>query len=283
MELFDETSQTFVEIEGALLEGWDGAAAVPLPGARIAWLGGESGPQAQVLALAAGPLGLGDFVVELDDELPEGDAAVAALEDGRILVVGADESAVVDVGRGTVEPTGWSRAASALLPLADGSVAELGPEGASLRRELLRTPFDNPPNSLVPTDAEWVALDAGPRWRGGENVSDDEALAVVPTLLFSDFRVTPVIDGFADLVLRGPDGQSTRVILDPDRADVLTCGLDHDPGDPVTVERRGDAIVLTTRSGLERTCRVDLPERVGLALRVFPGSTFTALADLERL
>ena len=283
VELFDQASQSFVQIDGAVLQGWEGATAVALPGARIAWLGGEGGARAQVLALESGPLGLGNLVVELDDELPAGDAAAVALDDGRILLVGEDEAAVVDVGRGTVEPTGWSRAAAALLTLADGSIAELDTEGASLRRELLRTPFDNPPNTLLPTDAEWVALDAAPRWRGGENVSDDQALAVVPTLLFSDFRVTPVVDGPVDLLLRHPDGESTRILLDPDRADVLGCDLEHAPDDPVTIERRANQIVLLTRSGLERTCRVDLPPRVGLALRVYPRSTFTALSDLERL
>lgn len=214
--------------------------------------------------------------------------AAAPLPDGRFLLTGRATEApfvrsyVVDPGtsRATLTPTSAQPfAAHELHALADGAVAGLDESGATLRRDLLTTPFDQPPNTLLAGFTDGVAFDLAVHWaRDGARFVAlvDEARLDVPTLSFTDVEVELEIDGPGELLL-------TREVSAPLRVNVLSasagpplCEVARVPGAPVLVQRRDDTLTISAGAE-ERQCAVVLTDRVGIAVRAKAGTAITRL------
>ncbi|HEY8426953.1 MAG TPA: kelch repeat-containing protein, partial [Sandaracinaceae bacterium] len=194
IELFDPETGTLDRVPG--LPARRDAAYAALPGARIAQIGGrtEEGWSGDVDVAVDGA------IVTLPGAIPPLEAPRAtSLGDGRVLVVGREagraSGIVLDVGTLALERVEASRAATVLVPLADGSIAEGDPTGVSAIRIDLRTPLDSLPATLfpaLPEDRAHLALDAPRRWRAtaGELVSEvDGARFDVPGLRFAAFSL----------------------------------------------------------------------------------------------
>ncbi|MFW6049848.1 MAG: hypothetical protein ACODAU_01670 [Myxococcota bacterium] len=231
--------------------------AVPLPGARAAWVGVD--PDADRLEVTLIRRGPGDEILcgsgpELQWPEALGTLAAAPLPDGRLLVTGeagaAPRALVVDPGTGEVREAHASRVPVALVPFADGAVAELDADGASLRREALRTAFDNPPATLLAGSAAGVAFDAASRWeaQGALFVSRAAGARVdVPALRFEAVEIELEAEADAGEVelLLVRDGEAPEVVPHP-----------------------GDGVLRWTHRG---------PPRVGIAVRAAPGAALRAL------
>jgi hypothetical protein len=282
----------------------DPVPAVVLPRARIAFVD----PTTHLVWLARfdpraeAPMPLRTFAVvdELDLDWPGRttdkleSARAVALSDGTILVTGIDEGIskawVVDVGFGTVvavDRSALPSAPAALLALADGVVAELGPNGSAVRRQILRTRFDNPPATLLPTDREWVAPDST---RGIafdiEGVhSDRDARVVVPSLELAWFSLVLQAEAGVDIELFSEGPVNTTVHLRPEPGHgfefgLVGCTVPWDGSSPVRLERRGTS--LTIEAGERRTCTRQLSDRVQLAFRLAPTAALERV-QIERL
>jgi hypothetical protein len=274
VEWLDTDGRTVGFVGAVAFDLRPGAIAVALPGARIAWLGG--GQSVEILSFESDPLSPVETAFELPETLPTlepGSAVVLA--DGDVLAGGF----VVDLGAGTMERRDLT-SGRRLVALADGSIAELGAASAAFRREHLRTPFDNPPATLLPSDTDWLALDAAPRW---SDASLPERSAYLPTLRFERVRVVTVTGGErqADLFLRDETGTVARVVLFPDSTEVGLCTLDHAAGDEVIVERDAGTLVLRA-SGVEQRCDTELAGPVALSWKLFARTSLAAVR-IERL
>lgn len=291
--------------DGTGLARVDPVPAVALPRARIAFID----PTTHLVYLARfDPRSPADDpsvdrTVAVVDELAldwpdrttgklEGAQAVA-LPDGTILVTGMDsrisKAWVVDVGFGTVvevEPSALPGAPSALLALADGVIAELGPDGAGVRRQILRTPFDNPPATLLPTDREWIAPDSarGITFDTRGVSANREARIIVPTLELAWFSLVLQAEAGVDVELFSPGGNAS-LRLRPNAAHGFEfgppgCTVPWDGASPVRVERRGNSLAIEASE--RRTCTRSLGERVQIAFRLAPMAAFKSV-QIERL
>ncbi|MCZ7679147.1 MAG: hypothetical protein M5U28_10505 [Sandaracinaceae bacterium] len=221
---------------------------------------------------------LGEAVVALGDVLPELAAPRAtALADGRVLVIGRDESTMrargvlLDVGSARVEDVDASRAATVLLPLADGSVAEGDAEGLSALRIDLRTPFDSPPATLfpaLPEDRALLALDAPGRWRaeGGSLVaSAEEARFDLAGLRFAGFALALEASGVLELLLVDDGRAPAAITLAQDAVELGGCRVPRAEGAPVSITRAGERVTVDAGAGAS-DCALDHAGRVGLAV-----------------
>ena len=286
IERFDPDGETFVVIPEpfAVASG----VAVALPGARIAWL--EPADARVQLRLFAGRDAFDPLATEaaLDRPLPEvfDAGSIALLADGDVAIAGrtsagAPDHVVVDVGTGDVRELDGRSGLDRIAMLADGSLLSLGPSDtaltAALRREHLRTRWDNPPATLIPEDTDWLVLDAEALW---SDSSLPARRAFLPTLRFERVRVVTLARGPVDLYLANESGDHVRVVLDPASAEVGLCSLDA-PAPEIAVERVPGAIVL--RSGAtERRCEVALEGSVTLSWHLLDGTALDG-AQIERL
>lgn len=276
VEWFDPATEELATV-AADLPPRAGAVAVALPGARLVWLGGDSAA-VDVLSFAeTSPLAPERETIVLSEPLPAvAPEEVTVLADGDVRVA---DAFVVDVGTGRLRRVESATAHGRSLRLADGTLAELSDTGASLRREQLRTQFDNPPATLLPSDTSWLAYDAAARWDGG--LARGDALVHLPTLRFGDVAIVSRFDGPADLSLRDARGTVVRVVLDSTRTEVGLCRLEHPAGTEVAVVRSGGALAL--RAGdVERRCTVSLEGSVSLSWKALRGTQLVSL-QIERL
>jgi hypothetical protein len=225
----------------------------------------------------------------LERPLPEvlDAGSIAVLADGDVAIAGRTSAGepdhvVVDVGTGDVRELDGRTGLTRLAMLADGALLALGPSGtaltAALRREHLRTQWDNPPATLIPEDTEWLAHDADALW--SDRSSFPARRSFLPTLRFERVRVVTRAEGPVDLFVESASGDHVRVVLDPGSAEVGLCSLDA-AGAEIAVERVPGAIVL--RSGdTERRCEVALEGPVALSWLLLDG-TPTFAASIERL
>lgn len=281
---FDPRSGTFVDL-GLSLESAP-VAAVPLPGGRLLVVGAT----AELTLLRNAPPILGPVPGLVEEPLtitlpPLTDLAATALFDGRVLITGIGlgdtaRALAVDVGQGTWEELPAPRARGRLVTLADGATMAFDGVGAAVRRVSERFPFGNPPASLL---AEDLALDARARWRtdGAALVAEaTDARADLAGLRFADVAVELETTGEVELLLQPEGAPATAIRIDDDEAGPSLCTLTA--GGPLTVERRGDALVLE-RGGERLECRLEeLPPRVALALRARRGARFERI-EVRRL
>lgn len=269
------------------------AALVALPGGRVAALGGLSVPSTgpgrtpvssvSVLLPDATIADLGPLVTPA-----LWNVRAVPLADGTVLVTGSVDEAgaepralVIDVGRGSTREVGaTTRVPTALVVLADGTVAGLDEVGVSLRREQLLTRFDNPPSTLLQGDTLGVAVDAYPRWEsstGRVTALRSEARIDLPTLRFARFAAELDAEGGAAILIQRENSYAEVVPLFQTTAGPALCDVERVASAPLRVERDGDTLRISA-GGATRACRVNaLGERVGLAVTASPGTEIRAL------
>ncbi len=291
VERLDPRART-LEVMGRFETARAEAAFVALPGGRVAQLGGREGEAwtGHVELLLEG-----GEAIHLADALPPLERPVAAAaRGGAVLVTGRDgEGARVGV---VIDPDAPSatgaievaRAGTALVPLADGSFLEGDPSGLSVLRIDVATALDPPPASIAPAfmeDRERLALDAPLRWRargGALEAVEDGARFDVPTLRFADVRVALSATGALELVLVSDDRPPAVIALGQDGAALGSCRIERDESAPLRVTRAGSRITLDGGRGAI-DCALELPERVGLALRAVEAGAAVRRLGIERL
>jgi len=312
--VFDAQSRTFAPHTDDFPR-YEDAAIVPLPGGRVAALGGYSVPagggcrvpvaSVSVLLPDGSIADLGPLA-DVDASAPHlrtlEEVRAVPLADGTVLVTGRDDgdtpgvscppdppdpgaprAVVVDVGRLTrrEDPDGAPLALpTELVLLADGAVAELHARSGALRRELLLTPFDNPPSTLLQGDTIGVAVDAFPRWTtstGSVTAQGSGARIDLPTLRFARFRAELDADDGAALLIQRDHSYPEAVPLFEASAGMALCDVARVAGAPMRVERDGDVLRISA-GGDARACRVNpLGERVGIAVTARDGTVIRSL------
>lgn len=280
---YDPRSATFVAL--GLDAPPDPVAAVPLPGGRLAVVAADGAPS--LYRNAPPVLGPVPGLVEapLDVALPPLTAVAAtALVDGRLLISGLSGEArrafVVEPGTGESRELPAPRAQGRLVRLADGATLSLDAVGAAIRRVSERSPFGNPPASLL---AEDLALDAPGRWRteGASLVAEaPDARADLAGLRFADVAIELRTAGSVELLLQPEGAPATAIRVEDDEVGPSLCTLEA--SGPITLERRGESLFIA-RGDAERTCRLDgLRGRVSVALRARAGGRFDRV-EVRRL
>jgi hypothetical protein len=293
VEAFDPDGDTFVD-GGCDVEARPGTA-VALPGARLAWVVGGGSEPVRVQMVRRRPpylpgrIDLACAELPLDPPPPALEGLRAApLPDGRLLLTGegagAPEAWLIDAGAAQAIPADASRVPSHLVPLGDGAVAELDAMGASLHRVVVRTPFHDPPATLLLGSTDGVAFDLAEHWERSAadfvSVAPD-ARVDVPSLQFADVTLeldaAPTGPGAVQLLLSTPGAPPAVVDMGPDQVGPPFCTVPRHDGAPLRVTRTGPTVVVSA-GGEPRTCTLPgLTDRVTLALRAQPGSSLRAL------
>jgi hypothetical protein len=266
--------------------------AVALPGARMLWVEPEGAAVVLLFDESETQVRRLDFGAGWPDTAGpiEGLRAVAR-SDGQVHVTGEDTAGdvrafLVDPGRGSITSlTGpaLGSAPTTLVALDTGVVAEIEAEGAALRRPLLRTRFDHPPATLLPTDREWIAFDAAAGWTVTDEgaAADRVAWMILPTLSFASFKLTLDADPGVEIVLLSESGHRVRIGLAADVVSTGLCALDWDGEVDVEVTREQGVLTLGAAAGA-KSCRVTgLSEHVQLMFRVEPSAAVRRL-QIER-
>lgn len=259
---------------------------VGLPGGRLAYFTGST--EVPVLLFDPGLSRVRRIDVQLN--LPDGDLTspqAMALPDGTVFLVGESTRGLrsyrIDLGRATVQPlVSALDVPTRLLSYGDGALLEMTEVGSSYRRVMLRTPFDNPPATLLPTDVEWLSYDAEPGWTvtpQGASATRAGRIALAG-LELETFRITLDIDSGTDVTIR--QGRDTTVVSL--RESSISVGLCETPwnGEPFELQRNEEELLIVTEEATGR-CRVPgLLEAISVALELSPGATFRTL-QLSRL
>ncbi|MCS6797916.1 MAG: hypothetical protein NZ898_05220 [Myxococcota bacterium] len=274
------------------------AAAVALPGARAAFVGGrlDEGASRTVTLLERVPstAGVALRTVRLERALPVGlyRVVAAALPDGRLFVTGLDTTGaqrafVLDLESleaDAVEP--WSGTRHAVVRT-DGAFALLGDVGAALLRLERSAPLMQPPATIVAAEPGALVRGAPGDWRAEGSrlrAARDEVRLDVPALRFGRFRIRLEAGGTWQLLLVNDGTPAAEVTIRDERAGPTPCEVDRAPGALVTVERRGDTITLESGRG-RRDCslRGAIGARVGIGLRALSAGSWVGRIQLERL
>lgn len=292
IERFDPLSATFETLATSSWPARGDADYVPLAGGRVARVGGrEEGlwsTEVDVLLergdthVPLGPLLAGAF------ESPRG----VGLPDGRLLVVGREGAVtrvqIIDPGGSRDELEALlpaieaSRAATHLVLLADGTIAELDEVGLSLLRVDLASVFVDPAATINPVQVNQraeLSFDAVGRWEG----MGDLLVAVVPgarfdlpSSRFASVAIELEAEGALDLLLTVDAAAPITITIDDMSARSGACEVPIDG--PLRVERVGARLSLAS-GGASAEC--DLPEglgRVGVAVRAAMGSGVRRIA-----
>ena len=283
---YDPSGDEFVDT-GIRIQPRRAWVMVGLPGARALLVsdGQEGAPTRDVVLVRSVGSAL---ALALEDErvtiagLPDLDQVRAVtLADGRVLLTGAEARApaayVIDLYTASATPVHASRIPHRLVDLADGTIAEIDPDGASLRRPVDRTRFHHPPATLLPED---LALDAPGHWEttGLElRAFVDDARADLATLRFADVEIALEVEdaGRGVEVLLRADGQPpTSLHVEPTEAGPALCRVERSAGEEVRFVREGTRITITTDLG-ERRCVLEgegLDGPLGLGFRAPAGA-----------
>lgn len=290
IEAFSPVTEVLTPIEAPTLAAYDGAFAVPLPGARLAWIGTFMGELRAQLVMRVPPyLGV---ALQTEEILLDGcgvgpfdSLRGAPLPDGTILLTAAGTACIVDPGRGISFAVDAGAAGdrgftpARLLPLADGTTLALASGGAAIRRDLAITSFDAPPATLI---EEELAFDGPSRWTrsaDGATARVDDARLDVPTLRFADVEVELEANGgLAELLLLPDRAPPVPIALFPAMAECVgTRGVARVDAAPLRVVRRGDSVTLSAGGESARCTLPALTARIGIAVRATGGTTFRAL------
>lgn len=289
-ERFDPANDGFVSVGCALAGPGMGVA---LPGARVGWVfDDQSADVVRTTVLRRNASGGFDCVDVTPIAPPPALAGLTAvaLPDGRLLVEGdrsgAPAAYLIDPGVADAQPTDASRSPAALVSLGDGAVAELGPAGGSLHRELLISPFDNPPATLLAGSTDGVSFDAAGRWeqQGALFVAKAaDARLDVPDLRFAgvsvelDATAQPPAQLAAELLLTIDGGPSISVAMGPDAVGLPGCMAARASGAPLRVVREGNRLEVSAGADTAVCAFPDPNVRIGLAVRAQPGTALRTL------
>jgi hypothetical protein len=294
----DPDEPRFEQVD-ALLPAHPHSAVAALEGKRVAYVGCF---EPNVLAATCElhwllPDADGDGFVPLASTLaPEAlaraglsglrDLRAAALGDGRVLVTGRvlwdavpRRAFVIDPGGPSVERVDASRVPDRLIALADGALAEIAADGASLRRQDVQSELDDPPDPL-PLDPGTLALDAAERWspqRDGALEALAPARFDVPRLRFAAVRVELEVEGEAHLLLEPAGAAAVEIHVASDRLSVGGCSLERAGASAIAIERDGERVTLQSEDRTRRCSAPRLGERVGIALRAAAPARIRAL------
>lgn len=291
---FDRDTETFVVAQNP--DGTDASLLpchehlIALPGGRALAFGSCA---SFVLLRRLPPYIPGGLVVETASVLDRtalptlSNKRAVPLPDGRVLLEGEDlvdgtaRAFLLDLSLETASEVEASRRPEQLIALGDGAVLELGESGSSIRRELLRTPLDNPPATLLGGLMDGVVFD-----RVGSFVADggsfraerDDARIDLPSLTFADVSVrVEAPEGGVDLLLLGAGRAPVRLSIRADTFGPPLCEVRRTAGAPVELTRRADGVEIFAGEDV-KLCRLPgLSERVGLALVATRGVHIGAL------
>ncbi|HKU37967.1 MAG TPA: hypothetical protein VJR89_07465 [Polyangiales bacterium] len=273
LERFEPDSERFVELP-LTLRAYEHAAAVALPGSRIAWLGCDTLARRGCgleLVLLRGEVPLRvDAALDWTARVPRGlvDVRALALADGRVLITGRDpdgsmqsRALVADLDTRELVPYEATRAPSVLASLADGAIVELDAVGASLRRLGSVSAYESPQGDLLSSTPSLLAFDAPDRWqRTDEGVRARLAGARLDLarLALGAFRLKLALQGRALLVLRAAGV--------PELAWPLATGERPLPDCPplgaasaLRIERHGRALDVWSETAASARCRLEAP------------------------
>lgn len=281
IELLDLADDRTTELSLTLPSGGElppPHAVLPLPGARLLWIGQDGATWLVLLdgEASAVPLGV---------TLPLGPAAA----DRAGYVVVHDPSvprAWVELdpgGRVTRHPS--SRAATALAALPDGTFVELDRGGASRFLRAITSEFAPPPASYqFPADRSAMLLDAPARFEDlptGLRAAEEGASLWVPVLSFRDVAVTVQVSGPATLRL-DPDDAAQVIAIDDARVRGPGCEVARGADASVSVRRAGDQLTLDAGAGSASCAAPPAERRVSIGLSLARGSVLGSIT-LARL
>jgi hypothetical protein len=173
-----------------------------------------------------------------------------------------------------------------LVALDDGMIAEVDAFGASLRREDLRSELDSPEPQVLPSGMLPVALDLPARWEQDHQglLALERARFDLPFLRFADVRIELEVpgEGAAELLLEPEGAPAVVVAIDAERVALPGCSVLRASGAAITVERRGEDVLLRSGSHSARCSEPELAGRVGIALSAEKETRIAAL-EIERL
>jgi hypothetical protein len=215
VERFELATPSFTPLPIALPQHSELVAAA-LPGARVAWLGCDTGAAAGcelgLLLEQAGEFVREDVALDFSELAPRGlsDLRLVALESGRLLLTASDRSDaathrrafVIDLNVPALTQLEASRVPSQLLVLRTGQVAELDALGASLREYESLSDYESPQGNLVTDELALLALDAPSHWSHDAGALTARVLGArldVPKLRFEALQVQLDVEGDASL------------------------------------------------------------------------------------
>jgi hypothetical protein len=298
VERFDPDGQRFEPLD-LLLPDHPYSAVAPLEGRRVAYVGCSDPnvlaatcelhwllPEGEGFALAASTLdppalaraGLSGLL----------DVRAAALGDGRLLVTGRVQwdavprrAFVIDPSVPSVERADASRVPDRLMALADGAIAEIAGDGASLRRQDVQSELDDPPDPLPLGPGSPLALDAAERWSQRDGTLQANAPGParfdVPRLRFAAVRVELDVEGEAFLLLEPAGSAAIEIRVLHDRLSLRGCSLERTGAGAIAIERDGERVTLHSEDRTRSCSAASLGDRVGIALRAAPQTRIRAL------
>ena len=300
IERYDPGAEIFTDV-ASFGEPRAQSAYVALSGARIVRVGGRADGGAWSGDLDVFLVATGEVLTVADAFEPLAEPAAVALGDGTILIEGADPAGGPALAR-RVDPGASrepfearepeiiaSRAATHLVRLGDGSVAEGDADGLSLLRLDNGSLFDALPASLFvgqPADREAIALDIAAHWTVDGDLlvaTVDGARIELPRVRYAELSIDIDVEVPAsarlDILLTAETAAPARVEVGPTAARVDDCAIAYPAQERIRLhlERRGN-IVTIEADGLSASCSVDLPPRVGLAFVARGGAGLRQLA-----
>jgi hypothetical protein len=292
LERLEAAAKRFVKLV-LDLPVYESVVALSLPGARVAWLGCDTGSPECGLTLV---LLRGDEPVQVDVPLDWGSVVplglsslrAIALDDGRLLVTGRDPDAnmmsralVIDLDARSIDDYEASRAPSVLVSLADGAIAELDPFGTSLRRLGSFSSYESPEGNLLAADARRIAIDAPVRWKrledGGLRALVAGARFDIPHLQFGNFELELRLEGEALVRIATADAPDLSIGVG-ERVSAPGCPLLRAAG-RVVLERRPGVVAVKLAADAKDACTVQLPGSSPVRLAV-EAQTDTLLREL---
>ncbi|GAB4210144.1 MAG: hypothetical protein OHK0013_30420 [Sandaracinaceae bacterium] len=215
---------------------------------------------------------------------------VASAND-RVLLVGRNASGSVSAELwtphlGTMQTLEASRVVSALAPLPDGSVLEIGADGASLRMLEVPDQWANLPNDRLffPTDLGDPVVTAGLPGDLDRGVAMRTGAAIgLGALRFGSLTLSPELDGAASIRLVA-DGDVTAIEVDASgNVSGPGCELPPSGDDPIVIVRARERLELT-RGPLRSRCEdVEPSAQLGVEVRLDRGSVLRSLRASRRI
>lgn len=283
VERFDPVADSFETV--TLLPARDEGALAALEGDRLLYVGCNRASACDLTWL----LPEDDHFIQVQSNAPEliglDSLRALALRDGRVLVAGRERATpmtrrafLVDPNTASISTALASRAPERLIALEDGTIAELDEAGASLRREELRSEFDDAHAvpiddglaTFSPTSARDVALDVATRWEQGESalLALEDARFDVPFLRFADVQIELELEGRVHLLLEPDAFPSFEIAIGAEQVAAWDCRLVPDGNGRILIVRRGTEITLRSTNQEKHCTAPALDGHIGIALRV---------------